>query len=231
MAGVEANRHIDCRDAWRRDVGAAGRAGDAADFLAFRDRLRHEASKALFMKGKKKLVGVEFGEMADGSLPDSPVSPGRVQTVWLDWEDEQRDQPSGYAGADGPSLVTVLDSSWRRRGTFVHAGWIEMIQWLSPDRLAISGYSNEQESGVAALLDPAALDGQAPVDPASPFYCASCGRTAPLRYVAFPRSEVNRAGGSVWEIAAAGRPAILVPYPHATADHQTLKITIDRVIS
>jgi UDP-N-acetylglucosamine--N-acetylmuramyl-(pentapeptide) pyrophosphoryl-undecaprenol N-acetylglucosamine transferase len=32
---------------------------------------------------------------------------------------------------------------------------------------------------------------------------------------------VARAGGSVWEIAAAGRPALLVPYPHATADHQT----------
>jgi UDP-N-acetylglucosamine--N-acetylmuramyl-(pentapeptide) pyrophosphoryl-undecaprenol N-acetylglucosamine transferase len=31
---------------------------------------------------------------------------------------------------------------------------------------------------------------------------------------------VARAGGSVWEIAAAGRPALLVPYPHATADHQ-----------
>jgi UDP-N-acetylglucosamine--N-acetylmuramyl-(pentapeptide) pyrophosphoryl-undecaprenol N-acetylglucosamine transferase len=32
---------------------------------------------------------------------------------------------------------------------------------------------------------------------------------------------VARSGGSVFEIAAAGRPAILVPYPHATADHQT----------
>jgi UDP-N-acetylglucosamine--N-acetylmuramyl-(pentapeptide) pyrophosphoryl-undecaprenol N-acetylglucosamine transferase len=30
-----------------------------------------------------------------------------------------------------------------------------------------------------------------------------------------------RAGSSVWELAAAGRPAILVPYPFATADHQT----------
>ena len=30
-----------------------------------------------------------------------------------------------------------------------------------------------------------------------------------------------RAGGSVWEVAAAGVPALLVPYPHATADHQT----------
>jgi len=31
---------------------------------------------------------------------------------------------------------------------------------------------------------------------------------------------VSRAGGSVWEIAAAGKPAILVPYPDATSDHQ-----------
>jgi UDP-N-acetylglucosamine--N-acetylmuramyl-(pentapeptide) pyrophosphoryl-undecaprenol N-acetylglucosamine transferase len=31
---------------------------------------------------------------------------------------------------------------------------------------------------------------------------------------------VARAGGSVWEVAAAGKPAILVPYPFATADHQ-----------
>ena len=32
---------------------------------------------------------------------------------------------------------------------------------------------------------------------------------------------VARSGGSIFEVAAHGRPAILVPYPHATADHQT----------
>jgi UDP-N-acetylglucosamine--N-acetylmuramyl-(pentapeptide) pyrophosphoryl-undecaprenol N-acetylglucosamine transferase len=32
---------------------------------------------------------------------------------------------------------------------------------------------------------------------------------------------VARAGGSVFEIAAYGKPAILVPYPRASADHQT----------
>ncbi len=32
---------------------------------------------------------------------------------------------------------------------------------------------------------------------------------------------VSRAGGSIFELAAIGRPAILVPYPYATADHQT----------
>jgi len=32
---------------------------------------------------------------------------------------------------------------------------------------------------------------------------------------------IARSGGSIFEIAAAGRPAVLIPYPHATADHQT----------
>jgi UDP-N-acetylglucosamine--N-acetylmuramyl-(pentapeptide) pyrophosphoryl-undecaprenol N-acetylglucosamine transferase len=32
---------------------------------------------------------------------------------------------------------------------------------------------------------------------------------------------LGRSGGSIFEILAAGRPAILVPYPHATADHQS----------
>jgi UDP-N-acetylglucosamine--N-acetylmuramyl-(pentapeptide) pyrophosphoryl-undecaprenol N-acetylglucosamine transferase len=32
---------------------------------------------------------------------------------------------------------------------------------------------------------------------------------------------VARSGGSVFEIAAHGLPAVLIPYPHASADHQS----------
>jgi UDP-N-acetylglucosamine--N-acetylmuramyl-(pentapeptide) pyrophosphoryl-undecaprenol N-acetylglucosamine transferase len=32
---------------------------------------------------------------------------------------------------------------------------------------------------------------------------------------------LGRSGGSIFELLAAGRPSILVPFPHATADHQT----------
>ncbi len=39
--------------------------------------------------------------------------------------------------------------------------------------------------------------------------------------VSAPDLALARAGGSVWELAAAGTPAVLVPLPTATADHQT----------
>jgi UDP-N-acetylglucosamine--N-acetylmuramyl-(pentapeptide) pyrophosphoryl-undecaprenol N-acetylglucosamine transferase len=32
---------------------------------------------------------------------------------------------------------------------------------------------------------------------------------------------LGRSGGSIFEFTAAGRPSILIPYPHATADHQS----------
>jgi UDP-N-acetylglucosamine--N-acetylmuramyl-(pentapeptide) pyrophosphoryl-undecaprenol N-acetylglucosamine transferase len=32
---------------------------------------------------------------------------------------------------------------------------------------------------------------------------------------------LGRSGGSIFEFTAAGRPVVLVPYPHATGDHQT----------
>ncbi len=48
--------------------------------LAFRDRLRQEVLKAPFMKAKKKLVGVEFGEMAEVLFEPADLE-GRVLTL------------------------------------------------------------------------------------------------------------------------------------------------------
>jgi len=95
-----------------------------------------------------------------------------------------------------PSLVTILDSNWRRRGTFVHAGWIEALHWISRDRLMIGGYSEAHNGGMAAIVDPQRLDGQGPEAPGTRYYCDSCARNTPLRIVVMPRSEVNRASSS-----------------------------------
>ena len=96
----------------------------------------------------------------------------------------------------------------------------------------------------ARRLNDAALDAFGPAAPCAILH--ACGRRdhdelpprldalgSPPHYRLLPYIEpfadalaaadlaVARAGGSVLELAAAGLPAVLVPYPHATADHQT----------
>lgn len=95
-----------------------------------------------------------------------------------------------------PGIVTVLDADLQRLGTFVNAGWLERIHWLSGDRLVVSGFSNARDGGVVALLDAGALDGQSPEEPGSPYYCQSCGGARPLRYIVMQRSELNQVTGS-----------------------------------
>lgn len=95
-----------------------------------------------------------------------------------------------------PGLVTVLDGEWRRLGTFVHAGWIESVRWLSRNRLVIAGFSNSRDGGMLSLLDVAALDGQGPEPAGSRHFCDSCGNKQPVRMFIFPRTEVNRVSGS-----------------------------------
>lgn len=91
-----------------------------------------------------------------------------------------------------PSVVTVLDDQWQRRGTFVHAGWIEQVQWMPSNRLLVGGFSQSRDGGMVALLDAAALDGQGPEPRGARYYCETCGKNTPLRMVVMPRTEVNR---------------------------------------
>jgi hypothetical protein len=95
-----------------------------------------------------------------------------------------------------PGLVTVLDDRWQRQGTFVHAGWVEQLRWIAPERLLIGGFSNARNGGMIALLDPAALNGQGPETTGSRHYCDSCGPDRPLRMFVFPRTELNLAAGA-----------------------------------
>jgi hypothetical protein len=91
----------------------------------------------------------------------------------------------------GPSLLAILDDKGNRLGTYANDGWIEQLQWLSPDRLVFGGYSESKNGGLVGLLDPAQLDGQTPEPRESPHYCDSCGTHLPLKVVVMPRTEVN----------------------------------------
>jgi hypothetical protein len=73
-----------------------------------------------------------------------------------------------------PSLVTILDEQWQRRGTFLHDGWIESVNWISRERLLVGGFSEQHNGGMIGVLDADALD-------------------APLKMIAMPRSELNKA--------------------------------------
>jgi hypothetical protein len=89
-----------------------------------------------------------------------------------------------------PSLVTVLDDKWARRGTFLHAGWIEHVSWLTPDRLLLAGFSEEPIGGMIAIMPADGLD-----------------RGMPEIMIVMPRSEVNRAAGARFNGAVVERAA------------------------
>ena len=91
----------------------------------------------------------------------------------------------------------------------------------------------------AALLNELALDAFGTAGPAVLHLCGTrdydrlAARVSRPDYRLFPFTEefgaalgasdlaLARAGGSVWELAAAGKPAVLVPCLFATGDHQT----------
>jgi hypothetical protein len=70
-----------------------------------------------------------------------------------------------------PSLVTVLDRDWRRRGTWLHDGWVETLAWVGPQRLVAGGFDQQHDGGLAVLLDTARME--------------------PLRMIVMPRTEIN----------------------------------------
>jgi exopolyphosphatase/pppGpp-phosphohydrolase len=75
----------------------AGASDPAAAVQAFRARLKQDAAKASFMKGKKAVVGVEFGEMSSGLFDQAGVE-GRVFTLKVLQQKLREITTSGTAG-------------------------------------------------------------------------------------------------------------------------------------
>jgi tetratricopeptide (TPR) repeat protein len=87
--------------------------------LPGRPRQRHEGTAhrgsrvvlvhGLGGSGKSRLLR-QFREMATGTLPDSDIPRGRVIAAWLDWADEQREDPGAFSSLEDPGLTVVLNA-------------------------------------------------------------------------------------------------------------------------
>ena len=100
--------------------------------------------------------------------------------------------------------------------------------------LLVFGGSQGAEALNEAVLEAFAASGPAVLHLCGErYYEALRGRVSRPDYCLLPWTDdlgaalaatdlaLARAGGSVWEVAAAGKPAVLVPSPNVTADHQT----------
>jgi hypothetical protein len=94
-----------------------------------------------------------------------------------------------------PSVVTILDERFQRESTFVNSGWVDRVKWLSPDRLAITGFHQSLNGGMFAVLDGRNIDGTSP-ETTGPYQCDDCRPGSPVFYAVFPRSELNRVSGA-----------------------------------
>lgn len=104
-----------------------------------------------------------------------------------------------------PSVVTILGDQWTPHSTFVNSGWLYGTLWVAPNRLVISGFNQEHDGGMVALLDPDAGDGASSDAPDGPFHCDNCGPARALTYVVLPRSELNRVTRSAFNWATVSR--------------------------
>ncbi len=185
-------------------VCAAQRAG--------RPTLLHEQNAVLgranrLLAARARAVATSFAATAAigtarARLTGNPVRPSIAALAELP-----------YPNLDGPLHLLVVGGS---QGARVFARLLPpAVEDLPPalrSRLRIAQQCRPEDlAGVSRAY--AALGVEA--EPAE-FFTDMAGRLAAAHLV------VSRSGAStVAELAAAGRPAILVPYPHATDDHQT----------
>lgn len=97
-----------------------------------------------------------------------------------------------------PSQLFLLDARGRVRGNFVNSGWIHQAHFVpgpTGTLLLVTGESNSYDGGFLAVLDAEKMSAASPERPASSYDCKSCPPGRPLRYLVFPRSEVNKLVG------------------------------------
>jgi hypothetical protein len=214
-------RHADGSEKWRHDFGAERAGPMYGRGMNTVERLGSEGVLAAFSEATRTdPPGIRSGQLLwfdpAGTITRTFAFDDRLafasrafSAPWSisDYQLERTETPrriavSAHHQVWWPSIITVLDDRWQRKGSFVHAGWVEHLRWMSARRLAMAGFSNLNDGGMVALLDADRLDGQSPAPQDSAFHCTGCGPDRPVRYIVLPRSEVNRVSGAPFNRAA-----------------------------
>jgi len=98
-----------------------------------------------------------------------------------------------------PSVLVVLDDGGHAIGQFVNAGRITGFDlFTTPTRylFVVNGTSVSRDAGMVAFVDVSQPSGTSPEESGSPYDCATCSPGRPIKYLIFPRSELNRVTGS-----------------------------------
>lgn len=98
-----------------------------------------------------------------------------------------------------PSVVIKLDHRGREMGRFVQSGHVFSLGYLRTtpgDFVLVGGVNNERDAGALAILRADAPSGASPQTSGSEFECHGCPPGRPVKYLVFPRTELNRVTSS-----------------------------------
>ena len=108
-------------------------------------------------------------------------------------------QPDGWAGP-----LIRLDAAGRATMPFINAGVLYVLNHMrgrSGSYLLAGGVNNEYDSGMLAVLQDDQPPASSPQTPDSRYNCRECPPGRPLRYMLFPRSEINHVNGAPYNSA------------------------------
>jgi UDP-N-acetylglucosamine--N-acetylmuramyl-(pentapeptide) pyrophosphoryl-undecaprenol N-acetylglucosamine transferase len=184
-------------------VGAAAAAGRIPLVLTEADS--HLGLTNRLLAGRARRVCLAF-PIAGRDDASKYVVTGRP-VPWVGGPDSRAAARAQFGLGEGDTMVLVFGGSLGART--INEAAVDAFR-DAPFRVVHASGTRDYEALRARLGDPppANYDLREYITPFGPALAAA-------------DLTVARSGGSVFEIAAAGLPAILVPYPHAAADHQT----------
>jgi len=107
-----------------------------------------------------------------------------------------------------PAFVVKLDAAGKAEVRFVNSGTLKILNFVrtaDTTYILVGGFNNEQDGGILAVLPAGKPAGTSPQKPGSPYRCDACPPGEPVRYLVFPRSELNQTNPNmVNHVAAIG---------------------------